>query len=93
MSHRQAFDRDGTLIVRSVGNPDPIHMSEKVADSDFGPAGGPNSSVLSSRSSLVAKGPADPGPVDYKPHSGSIPSLSLTARLSLCLNPRYRSVV
>jgi hypothetical protein len=30
---------------------------------------------------------------DYKPPSGSIPSLSLTARLSLCLQPRYRSVV
>jgi hypothetical protein len=30
---------------------------------------------------------------DYEPHSGSIPSLSLTARLSLCLQPRYRSVV
>src|ERR1039458_8840391 len=30
---------------------------------------------------------------DYEPHSGSIPSLSLTARLSLCLHPRYRSVV
>jgi len=30
---------------------------------------------------------------DYRPHSGSIPRLSLTARLSLCLHPRYRSVV
>lgn len=25
---------------------------------------------------------------DYEPHPGSIPSLSLTARLSLCLHPR-----
>jgi len=59
--------------------------------------------------SLVAKGRADPARPfsqeahhrhggsrsrrDYEPHSGSIPSLSLTARLSLCLQPRYRSVV